>query len=426
MMVHTTGGRRGGNLELDRQVTELGATRQERRIRVSIGSDDPKKLARANEIVDKLIETEEFDLLRAMRDGKVSVPAVIAADRHGRAHLTLGRVKQRAPIWDRIIAVREGVERTEPGAFSAFLARVPGARTRRRYQGSLSALQRKAGTMLNADATVADLLTVDWGALYDAWEAGNADWMHLRRALSRFATLHFGDKWDPTARQLRTLIPSKRVKKRRPTLSIEQFLRITETVPLHAAAALWVLVITGVRVGEYLASTKAHLDASSRTYDVPGTKTEGSAAPVRVDARWWIYLERGIPARIGYKWLSIYWARGCVATGVARRVGTGVFVTVQAPRPSRRPRADEKAVMVRVEKTRYVGPTLHDLRHCHGQWAINAGVAESKVQGSLRHESADQTRDYVMQSGTLDVSSALADAMLVAAPEPKKPRRKKA
>jgi integrase len=75
-----------------------------------------------------------------------------------------------------------------------------------------------------------------------------------------------------------------------------------------------------------------------------------------------------------------------------------------------------------LEATRAAGfsVTIHDLRHVHGQWAINAGVPESKVQSSLRHKSASMTRDYVMQRDTGDVSRVLAD--LVTA----KPQRRRA
>lgn len=374
-----TGGKRGGNLELERQVTELGSTRAERRIRVSTGSTDPKVHRRANTIVDKLVEAQRFDVLKALRDGELTVADLIAADRDGKAAASAATIRLRQPLWDRIVS-----EKVEAGAISRALARVKGARTRGRYLDSFKALQRKADAYLPVDARVVDLIAVPWEELYDQWGATNADWMHLRRALSRFATLHTNDKWSKFARKLRQVIPTKKVKKRRPNLAIEQFKEIVGRAPLHAGSAYWVLAITGVRVGEYLASSKGNLNARAHTYTVPSAdKNEVGDFPLRVSPRFWTHIEQGIPSRLRYKWLRIHWKRACKAAGVS-------------------------------------GVTLHDLRHCHGQWAINAKVEESKVQGSLRHENPAQTRDYVMQAGTLDVSEALADVLLESAPKRRK------
>ena len=428
MTPHTTGGNGVGNLQIDRQITSLGVTRDERRIRVSLGSRDPKKLTRVNTIIDKLVEREAFDVLRALRDGAISPLALIEADRNDKTALTVSRVKLRAYLWDRDV---DGI--VEVGAISRTLVKVPGARNRQRYLDSFVALQRKAEKVLGPDAQVADLLTVSWDELYKSWGATNADWMHLRRALSRFASLYMGDKYDVFARQLRQIIPAKKAKKRRPKLTAEQFIAITEAVPAHAAAAYWVLVITGVRIGEYLRSRKEHLHAPTHTYDVPGTKTDASDDTVGVDPRWWIYLERGIPARLEYKWLHTYWTRACVSLGLGSLVDTGKTRRVRkklerGQQYSHRSgdgaiREVRAAAYETVPVLRYVGPTLHDLRHCHGQWAVNEGVAESKVQGSLRHENPSQTRDYVMQAGTRDVSSALADRLLgTAEPAPTKQR----
>lgn len=379
----TTGGKRGGNLELERQITELGTTRKERRIRVSVGTTDPKVHRRVNAIVDKLVEAQRFDVLRALRDGEISVSDLIAADRDGKAATSAGAVRLRQYLWDRVVTHGEG-ERAEAGAISRALNRVKGDRTRGRYLDSFKALQRKAEAYLPVDARVIDLVNVPWDELYESWGATNADWMHLRRALSRFGTLHTADKWSKFARRIRQVVPAKKVKKRRPNLSAEQFKEIVAKAPAHAAAAYWVIALTGVRVGEYLASTKANLNAKAQTYTVPGAdKNEVGDFPLRVAPRLWIFLERGIPSRLRYKWLRIHWQRACKAAGVS-------------------------------------GITIHDLRHCHGQWAINADVHESKVQGSLRHENPAQTRDYVMQAGTLDVSEALADLLLDPAPKRRK------
>lgn len=86
-------------------------------------------------------------------------------------------------------------------------------------------------------------------------------------------------------------------------------------------------------------------------------------------------------------------------------------------------RRSEGAKKVWLTATRAAGldVTIHDLRHVHGHWAIDEGVAESKVQSSYRHTSAAMTRDYVRRLDSGEVSDALADAVLG---KQKKTRRK--
>jgi integrase len=384
--VTTTGGKRGGNLELDRIIPGLGPTKASRRIRRSLHSKDPNKLRRVNAIIDKLIEDDRWETLRALRDGDITVGDLIEADRKGQASKALEKVKLAVALWDRV--GEDG--QPEAGAVSRALAKVPGDATRKRYVTSFLALQQKGAAWLPATATVGDLADVPWDELAARWGATGTDWMHLRTALSRFLSLHLADKWDPFARKLRHAIPRKKSKKRRPNISIARFRTVVSHAPVHAAAAYWVLAITGLRLGEYLALTRDHLDAHTRTIDVPGTKTDGSEAPLEVDARWWPYIDAGVPPRLKRAWLGIHWRRACVAAGLGRLDDAG----------------------------HYHGPTIHDLRHCHGQWAIDAGVAESKVQASLRHENPDQTRDYTLRTSTRDVSTALADAILGAVTVP--------
>ena len=40
---------------------------------------------------------------------------------------------------------------------------------------------------------------------------------------------------------------------------------------------------------------------------------------------------------------------------------------------------------------------LHDLRHAHGQWPVNAGVPEAAVQASLSHTNGAMTARYTAQ-----------------------------
>ena len=271
---------------------------------------------------------------------------------------------------------------------------------------NLEALQLKAADEFGPTATVRDLLVDrdgrdrDWNALHARWGASNTDWMHLRRALSRMLSLYLGDKYHPAARKLRTVFEPKKVRARRPSLTLAQFQAIRAKLPAHADAAIMCLLFTGMRdITEYLACEEQHKNRARYELTVPGTKTEGSDRILQIDPRLWGWIEAGIPARIGYKWLRIYWTRACLAMKDPR-------IAKMIPDPKR------------PGELKYSGLHLHDLRHFHGQWAIDRGVDESKVQASYGHENPGQTREYLMRTATLEVSSALADALVDEPPPP--------
>jgi integrase len=400
-----TGGKRGGNFEIDRIV-------KGRRIRFSIGNRSIKRWNRFNGLIDKLIENDQFEILEALAKGEIAPGQLLEADRGDRTKATLADVKLRARLWDR----KTDDGRIEKGALSSTLPKMaPGPRTRKRYHDSFVRLQRKAPAWLDADATVGDLADVPWSAVATAWGASAADWMHLRRAVSRFLTIYLGGKIAPFRHQVLAGFPAKKVKKRRPNVTVGQFLELVAASPPHAAAAFWVLAVTGMRVGEYLACTREHVHARTRTLHVPGTKTEGSDADIEVAAEFWGFIEQGIPSRIRYKWLHNYWKRACVKVNLGRLAPTGRFRDVPVwGKHGIAQRVD------RVEVTRYEGLHIHDLRHCTGQWAIDAGVDESKVQALLRHEHASQTRDYVIRNASGEVSKALVGVLLQPNPNARK------
>jgi len=88
----------------------------------------------------------------------------------------------------------------------------------------------------------------------------------------------------------------------------------------------------------------------------------------------WPFVERAVPSPIGYKALRRHWLAACKKVGLSVRI--------------------------------------HDLRHCYGQWAVNAGVPESKVQTALRHKTAAMTRRYTKTQEKGDASNAVGRALL--------------
>jgi len=95
---------------------------------------------------------------------------------------------------------------------------------------------------------------------------------------------------------------------------------------------------------------------------------------VVVGEEWWPWVTPAVPAPLGYAWPR-NWSRACAA----------VHVT---------------------------GLTLHSLRYCCGQWAVNAGVPDAQVQAALRHETPGTTRIYTPEKARGQVARALASVLL--------------
>jgi len=131
-----------------------------------------------------------------------------------------------------------------------------------------------------------------------------------------------------------------------------------------------------MRVGELLACTRFNLKPATRSISVPGTKTAGSAEDVSVHPHFWPSVEASIPAPAGYKALRRQWLAACEKAGVSVRI--------------------------------------HDLRHCFGQWGVDGGIAEAKVQRALRHKTASMTRRYTMSKDKGEAARAVGEALLTA------------
>ena len=231
--------------------------------------------------------------------------------------------------------------------------------TTRRYRVSLAALKTKLGQG-ERGLKIGDLKDLDWKGLKATWGKSGSDWNHLRRAVSALLTRRLGSEHHPFRLAVLERIPTATEAGRVPDLTPQLYWKVFDQLPEHARPGIMTLVATGMRMSEYLRCTKAHLQPATRGIRVPGQKTAESSASIPVADWLWPWIEKGIPAPLGQRWLRMYWIRACKAAGVPP-------------------------------------VTLHDLRHCFGQWAVNAGVPESAVQTALRHASAAMTRRYTKQ-----------------------------
>lgn len=358
-----------GNYRIDRRFKHIG------RIRRSLGTSSIREFNQRVALIEKLWKDEKYELLRAFQKGAnrggIEIEQLIEADRAGQLGSTLSSLTLRMNLWT-------AIDDTLPKMGTA-------ASTRDRYHRAFKALQRKAGAYLSVRATVADLSFVPWKQLKAEWGASNTDWMQMRRALSRFLTVYLDDLYHPARRDVMKRLPSAVEQPRKPDVSLPSFRKIVGKAKPQVQPFYWALVLTGMRVGELLSLTVFNLHQDTHTIEIGEGKTPGSSELVRVDQRLWGFVKAAVPSRYRLEYYEKCWREAVRAAGISKQI------------------------------------TLHDLRHCHGQWAIDAGVEESKVQSSYRHESGAMTRRYVSRASTREVSKALADVILT-----KKAKGKKA
>lgn len=379
-----TGGK-SGNFELQERFKNVGE------IRRSLGTSSLTEFNNRRALLRKLEKRERYDLLRAFRDRAMSIEELVEADAEERLGATMADTLLRSNLWDSVEKALPKIRKSDA--------------TVGRYAQSFKALQVKGRKWLPESARVSDLANVSWDDLAGQWGGSGADWMHMKRAISKVVGVILGDKYHPFVRKLRQGIPNKRVTKRRPRITPADFVAIVSTAPAKAQLSYWALVITGMRDrAEYLRCRPEHLDHRTHTIEIPRSKNEQSEAPIMVSPKLWPMVVAAVPSPLGYLWLSYHWRRACVAAGFGHY------------EPNDRTKS----------KLRYVGPTLHDLRHAHGQWAIDAGVEEARVQSSLRHQNPGQTRDYVIYNASGEVSEALATVITKAMKPRLQKGRKKA
>lgn len=308
-------------------------------------------------LVDELIGEAQVEVLRALASGALSIELVEAHKRErglaGASLLT--HVQLRVPFVDALTA-------TLPGMATG--------RTLARYETSAAQLRGRVGGV-----AVRDLPSLPWAAWASEWPNSASDWMHVRRLLSRFLSVYLNSKHHPFRHEVLARVPLKTEAERTSELTPAQFLVLVEKARADIWPVLWTLVLTGMRVGEYLRCTPADLRPAIHAVAVPGTKTAGSRAHVRVDPKLWHHVVNAIPAPLAYKRL--------------RELFKEALEKADLPASTR----------------------LHDLRHAHGQWAIDGGAAEALVQVSLRHTQAATTRRYTKQKGRADVATALAKTL---------------
>jgi len=367
-----------GAFQFDRRFPGVG------RIKKSSGTDSVREYHRRDSILTKLFETSALEVLRAFKAGTITIEEIVEADRGNNAAMSLSRMATGQRLPDAIVKALPKMGRAST--------------TRERYQWSLEKLLREAPVL--SVATVTALSSFDWDALNAQWSAGAADWNNMRRALSRFLTVHLGDKYHPLRRSIMTRVPQRKETPRAPDQSPELFLRLVEAMPAPARPCFMTLALTGMRVGEYIHADATALRPESKSVAIAGKTGEGI---VYLTDEGFALASAAIPCPLGPPPKPGEWNNRTVRYRRLRRIY----------------KQAQEALGVK-------GLTLHDLRHLFGQTAADAGVPTVQTQAQLRHSDPKMTRRYEMPAQARQAAEAVAKQLGITKPAPKKKAKRSA
>jgi integrase-like protein len=290
-----------------------------------------------------LHDTGRLEILRAIAANRLSIPQAYGAHCAGRLTFAANDVVLDRNLW-------EAVDAWLPGS-----AKAPG--TRNHYDRMMRALKRTGA--IGDGLTVRGLELVDWQALQNRWPTGPVMWNRMLGALSRFLTMQTGDKYDPFRRAVMAKVTrADEGEGRVPDLTPERFWAILAHVPEPMRPIYVLMVGTGVEPGVMKSATLA---PERQALVVEGAKhgRQGETV-IPLSPELWAYARAAVPCSFTPGYLYRRWKKAAVAAGA----------------PALR---------------------LYDLRHCFGQWLVNAGVPQSVVQVGMRHKTAAMTARYVKQ-----------------------------
>jgi len=351
---------KGGAYRFDRTFGEMRITR-------SSGTDSLTEYKHRNQLLSDLWKDGKVELLKAFADGDLSIQELVEAKAEERLSRKAADLIGYRPLWQSWEDAIKTMRCSEPTKV-----------------GYLTAMQRlRRSGLLSETSKIVDLKDVDWHKLGEEWELSDASWMQMRRAVSRFLTVALADKFHPLRRQVMHRFPSRAVQPRLVDVTPQQVRRVIEMVPRQYRSIYMTLLLTGMRVGEYLQLTPEDLVPEIPAVRVKGqvgssngksVKTEGSVRTIPVAPQNWHYIEQAVPAPIGYYYLREIWIAACDRAGVPR---------------------------IRI----------HDLRHIHGQLAINKGANPTQVQHMMGHKTPHQTQIYIAQKARMDTANKISEAM---------------
>ncbi len=219
------------------------------------------------------------------------------------------------------------------------------------------------------------LVGVPWRRLRRDWGASDADWNRARAMISSFLTCHLGSVHHPHRLEVLAQIPlGRETRGVLPDATPADFWRVIAASPEYLRAAYVAMAVLGVGPGEYLGIRRPDLSCDQLTVLVNGTKTEHRRRVVAVDERLWTWIERAVPAPLGYRWLGEHWRRACRTAGVELR--------------------------------------MYDLRHLSAQFAGDRGASDRDLAIHLGHSNPAMSHRYSRRAVARSVARASADELL--------------
>lgn len=313
-------------------------------------------------LLTKLIRLGALDTLRLFKRGALTINDLITADRTGRLERVAEQIRLDMPL-------REAVTAWLPTSARA-------ASSRTRYGVSWGHFWRVSP--LRPDAVVRELAHSDFHRLMQRWGASESDWNRFRAALSAFLSRFLGSKQHPFRYEVLARVPiGREPAPRMPDLEPADFWGIVERTPDYIRPAYVALAVLGIDTGEYLALQRVNLNKRMLTVSVPGTKTRSRPRVVAVDPRLWEWIERAVPAPLGYKWMRTHWVRARKAAG-------------------------------------YPDLRMKDLRHLSAQFAGDEGATDRDLTTHLGHSNPAMSHRYSARRTARKVAGQIGDALVVA------------
>jgi integrase len=334
-------------------------------MQVSSGARKLTEFRRRDGLLTKLYDQGRLDLLKALKDGRLTAAELVDADRRDRLPQAAADLIADRPLWPTVLDACDRMTSCGDG-------------TRANYRKSWRAL--KASGVLREESRLSDLLLVNWRALEGRWGRSPAHWNHLHRAVSRTLTVLLESEVHPFRLAVMKEFPMRQEIDREPDFTPEAFWKVVGKLREHYRPFFVALATLGCRSGELVQLTKDDLMPLTTSIRIRRkVKNKWSPRVLPVDPSLYPWIERAVPVALRREWLREKWYQACDAAKVGR---------------------------VR----------LHDLRHCHGQWTLDQGVADVDVQRYMGHATAYMTQRYRRRGERARNSQAIANVLGVPQP----------
>lgn len=310
----------------------------------------------------------------------------------------LRRPSEGGTTWAEVLQAKRRGEIASDSLFSSIVLKRPLAETitqtlpkmggkrstRNFYREMLDTFIRVA--KMSDTATVQDLRNVDWPAVWMTMaHVRPVRRNHLRAAVSAFLTAFLEDKYHPFRRAVvKAMGKKEKVKPIPKNVTVAEFWTLMEHVPEPLVACYVTLAATGMRVGEYLATTERDL---SRFPTIHFSDGKGGEDTVEVDPELEPYIRQAIPCNV-------------------------------APRPKRsghrtqddpRYRRLQQSLKAASDETG-IPATIHTLRHFYAGEGVQHNP-QAFVQQAMRHTTPGMTAMYAAQMEKQAVAQSIGKAL---------------